>query len=87
MDPCSFSQRRFFKAGGMGSYDPQIIKPPAVLLGGIRETVENIDGEVGGLESLRRWVIGTRYSPKCSYSIVLVRVCAVSYSRCVSDEV
>ena len=60
----SFAVWRFFKPGGLGSYDPQIIKPPAVLLGGIRETVENIDGEVGGLESLGRWVFGTRYSPK-----------------------
>ena len=32
---------RFFKAGGMGSYDPQIIKPPAVLLCGMRDAVEN----------------------------------------------
>ena len=24
---------RFFKAGALGSYDPQIIKPPAVLFG------------------------------------------------------
>ena len=87
MDPCSFSQRRFFKAGGMGSYDPQIIKPPAVLLGGIRETVENIDGEVGGLESLGRLVIGTRYSTNCWYSSALVGVCAVSYGTCFSEKV
>ena len=87
MDPCSFSQRRFFKAGALGSFDPQIIKPPAVLLGGIREIVENIDGEVGGLESLGRWFFGTRYSTKCSYSSALVGVCAVSYGTCFSENV
>ena len=39
---------RFFKAGALGSYDPQIIKPPAVLLFGKREAVENFDEGIAG---------------------------------------
>ena len=53
LDFCSLAQRRFFKAGGMGSYDPQIIKPPEVLLGWIREALKNIDGKVGGWRRYR----------------------------------
>ena len=44
----SFAVWRFFKPGGLGSYDPQIIKPPAVLLFGKREAVENFDEGIAG---------------------------------------
>ena len=51
-DPRSPAVWRFFKAGALGSYDPQIIKPPAVLLFGMRGVVlssEFIDEGMGTL--------------------------------------
>ena len=54
-DFCSSALWRFFKAGALGSYDPQIIKPPEVLFGGIREALENVDEEIGGVRALGRW--------------------------------
>ena len=53
---------RFFKAGALGCYDPQIIKPPEVLLGWIREALdETIDETVGGDRALG--LVGISESP------------------------
>ena len=58
---------RFFKAGALGCYDPQIIKPPEVLLGWIREALdETIDEIVGGDRALG--LVGISESPAARIS-------------------